>query len=264
MVRTLLERTREVNRIIQKSGGHPISFAEMAETLGRNMESNVYILGRKGKVLGYYFLENFYCPIMEGIVKQEAHYPDQYNDDLMRVNEALVNIDRGGSCVFDANKECLLKNKYTTVVPINGGGQRLGSLLLSKTGEFDSNDLILAELGATVIGLEILRARIEKVEETARQKAVVSVAFDTLSYSELEAVEHIFNELGGTNGLLVASKIADKVGITRSVIVNALRKLESAGVVEVRSLGMKGTYIRVLNDYLLDELERVQATHKRF
>ena len=263
-MKSLLERTREVNKIIQKAAGHPISFADVAETLGRNVNSNVYILGRKGKVLGYYFLENFYCPTMEEVVKQDAHYPDQYNDDLMRISETLVNIDRAGGCVFGAHKSCFLPDKYTTVVPINGGGQRLGTLLLSKTGEFDSDDLVLAELGATVIGMEILRARIEKVEDTARQKAVVNIAFDTLSYSELEAVEHIFNELGGTNGLLVASKIADKVGITRSVIVNALRKLESAGVVEVRSLGMKGTYIRVLNDYLIEELERIQATHKRY
>ncbi len=263
-MKSLLERTREVNKIIQKAAGHPISFADVAETLGRNVNSNVYILGRKGKVLGYYFLENFYCPTMEEVVKQDAHYPDQYNDDLMRISETLVNIDRAGGCVFGAHKSCFLPDKYTTVVPINGGGQRLGTLLLSKTGEFDNDDLVLAELGATVIGMEILRARIEKVEDTARQKAVVNIAFDTLSYSELEAVEHIFNELGGTNGLLVASKIADKVGITRSVIVNALRKLESAGVVEVRSLGMKGTYIRVLNDYLIEELERIQATHKRY
>ena len=54
---------------------------------------------------------------------------------------------------------------------------------------------------------------------------------------------HIFDELGGMEGILVASKIADKVGITRSVIVNALRKFESAGVIESRSSGMKGTYI---------------------
>jgi len=46
------------------------------------------------------------------------------------------------------------------------------------------------------------------------------------------------------------------VGITRSVIVSALRKFESAGVIESRSLGMKGTYIKVLNDYLFDELKR--------
>ena len=54
--------------------------------------------------------------------------------------------------------------------------------------------------------------------------------------------------MNGKEGLLVASKIADRVGITRSVIVNALRKLESAGVIESRSLGMKGTFIKVLND----------------
>jgi transcriptional pleiotropic repressor len=38
-----------------------------------------------------------------------------------------------------------------------------------------------------------------------------------------------------------------------------LRKFESAGVIESRSLGMKGTYIKVLNDNLLDELEKLKA-----
>ena len=57
----------------------------------------------------------------------------------------------------------------------------------------------------------------------------------------------------------MASKIADRVGITRSVIVNALRKLESAGVIESRSSGMKGTYIKVLIDVIFDELEELKA-----
>ncbi|MBJ3788582.1 GTP-sensing pleiotropic transcriptional regulator CodY, partial [Bacillus sp. OA1] len=46
---------------------------------------------------------------------------------------------------------------------------------------------------------------------------------------------------------------------TRSVIVNALRKLESAGVIESRSLGMKGTYIKVLNDKFLHELAKLKT-----
>ena len=262
-MKSLLEKTRDINQIIQKAAGHPISFVEMAETLCKNIESNVYIIGRRGKVLGYTFMDNFYCPTMEDIVKLDAHFPDSYNDELLNSMETRVNIDREGRCVFGVHSSCFLKDKYTTMIPIVGGGQRLGTLMLSKSGEYREEDLILAELGATVIGMEILRAKVEKVEETARLKAVVNIAFDTLSYSELEAVEHIFNELGGTNGLLVASKIADKVGITRSVIVNALRKLESAGVVEVRSLGMKGTYIRVLNEYLLEEMDRIQANHNR-
>lgn len=263
-MKTLLEKTRDINKIIQKAAGHPISFAEMAETLCKNINSNIYIVGRKGKVLGYAFMDNFYCPTMDDVVKLDAHFPDQYNDDLLRTTETAVNINRDGYCVFGIHNTCFLNNKYTTIVPISGGGQRLGTLMLSKSGEFSEDDLLLAEYGATVVGMEILRAKVEKVEEIARQKAVVSIAFDTLSYSELEAVEHIFNELGDSNGLLVASKIADKVGITRSVIVNALRKLESAGVVEVRSLGMKGTYIRILNDYLLEELDRIKANHQKF
>lgn len=47
-------------------------------------------------------------------------------------------------------------------------------------------------------------------------------------------------------------------GITRSVIVNALRKFESAGVIESRSSGMKGTYIKVLNEVIFDELEEIK------
>ena len=59
-------------------------------------------------------------------------------------------------------------------------------------------------------------------------------------------------------GILVASKIADRSGITRSVIVNALRKLESASVIETRSLGMKGTRIKILNPKLKTELEAIK------
>jgi len=144
-------------------------------------------------------------------------------------------------------------------VPINGSGQRLGTLILARYDkEFTEDDLVLVEYGATVVGIEILRAKSEEIEEESRKKAVVQMAIDTLSYSELEAIEHIFEELDGDEGLLVASKIADRVGITRSVIVNALRKFESAGVIESRSLGMKGTHIKILNDKLLDELKKLK------
>ncbi len=85
--------------------------------------------------------------------------------------------------------------------------------------------------------MEILREKHSEVEKEC--KAAITMAINSLSYSEKEAIEHIFEELGGTEGLLIASKVADRVGITRSVIVNALRKLESAGVIESRSLGMR-------------------------
>jgi transcriptional pleiotropic repressor len=69
-------------------------------------------------------------------------------------------------------------------------------------------------------------------------------------------MKKIFENLDGNEGFLVASKIADEAQITRSVIVNALRKLESAGVIQSRSLGMKGTYIKILNEQLKEEFVR--------
>ena len=105
--------------------------------------------------------------------------------------------------------------------------------------------------------MEMLRDRTEKIEQEARDKATVQIALATLSYSEAEAAVNILGELDGNEGLLVASKIADRVGITRSVIVNALRKFESAGVIESKSLGMKGTYIKIKNEYLMDEVKKL-------
>ena len=130
---------------------------------------------------------------------------------------------------------------------------RLGTLFVYRQEkQYDIDDIILCEYGTTVVGLEMMRSVNEENEEENRKKQIVKSAISTLSYSELDAIEHIFDELEGREGILVASKIADRVGITRSVIVNALRKFESAGVIESRSSGMKGTYIKVLNDAVFD------------
>jgi transcriptional pleiotropic repressor len=115
----------------------------------------------------------------------------------------------------------------------------------------------LSEYGTTVVGLEMMRSVNEENAEENRKVQIVRSAISTLSFSELEAITHIFEELEGTEGILVASKIADRVGITRSVIVNALRKFESAGVIESRSLGMKGTRIKIINSKFKEELAKM-------
>ena len=63
------------------------------------------------------------------------------------------------------------------------------------------------------------------------------------------------DRLKGVEGVLIASKIADESKITRSIIVNALHKLSSGGIIEARSSGMKGTYVKVINPYFFDILE---------
>lgn len=255
---TLLEKSRRINKLLQKTAGQHVDFKEVADVLKNVIHANTYIADRGGNILGYSLVDEFECELMVTEVLKDGNFPDHYNQQLLGVDETRVNLkQKCNDCVFLDETECLFTDKITTIVPIIGGGKRLGTLLLARFAEqFVPEDLILAEYGATVVGMEILRAKTEKIEEEARNKAVVQLAIGTLSYSEMEAVEHIFEELNGDEGLLVASKIADQLGITRSVIVNALRKFESAGVIESRSLGMKGTFIKVKNPYLLEQLDK--------
>ena len=140
--------------------------------------------------------------------------------------------------VQDAHDENT-KEKFHTFIPITSGGNRWGTMLLTRyEPAYTDEDVALAEIGATAVGLEIQRLKNIEAEEESRNEEVVKMAIRTLSYSENEAVQRIFEELDGEEGILVASKIADRSRITRSVIVNALRKLESAGVIESKSLGM--------------------------
>jgi len=254
----LLERTRKINKLLQYS--ETVEFGQISKLLSCVINANVYIVAKDGKILGYALTDDFECKIMRRRVLDEGVFPKSYVEWLQRVTETSPNLHlAGGRCSFEEGIDCLYADKFTTVVPIYGGGARIGTLIMARYSlEFNDEDLVLAENSATVVGMEILRSKSERIEEEARKKATVQVALGTLSYSELEAIVHILSELEGNEGLLVASKIADRVGITRSVIVNALRKFESAGVIESKSLGMKGTYIRVLNERLLDELERMK------
>ena len=57
-----------------------------------------------------------------------------------------------------------------------------------------------------------------KAETEARKKNVVQLALEVLSYSELEAVKYIFNEIDGSEGFLVASKLAEDYLLILSTI----------------------------------------------
>lgn len=259
----LLKKARNINRLMQ-SGQGEIDYKLMAQILSENIGANTYLVGRRGKILGYHFVDGFNCPIISEILLHSERFPESYNQQLLIVTQTEENIKQDiAFCIFNSNEKCKLGDRRETIIPIYGGGERLGSMILTKAGtDLSVEDLVLAEHGALVVGIEIMRIKNERVESDTKKKAAVQIALGTLSFSEMEAAGHIFSELDGSEGLLVASRIADRLGITRSVIVNALRKLESAGVIEAKSLGMKGTYIRILNDSLLDELRKMRWNQK--
>ena len=252
----LLDKTRKINKLLHNNNSSKVIFNDICEVLTEILDSNILVISKKGKTLGIGRSRQTE-EISELIANEVGGFIDPLlNERLLGIlsTKENVNLETLGFNVGEANR-------YQAIItPIDIAGERLGTLFVYRLEKpYDIDDIILSEYGTTVVGLEMMRSVNEENAEETRKIQIVKSAISTLSFSELEAITHIFEELDGNEGILVASKIADRVGITRSVIVNALRKFESAGVIESRSSGMKGTYIKVLNDVVFEELKNNKA-----
>lgn len=254
----LLDKTRKINKLLHNNNSYKVVFNDICEVLSEILKSNTLVISKKGKVLGVGLCSGV-DEVMELIVDEVGSYVDEMlNERLLNVlsTKENVNLETLG---FEAAN---IRRYQAIISPIDIAGERLGTLFIYRCDDqYGIDDIILSEYGTTVVGLEMMRSVNEENAEEGRKVHIVKSAISTLSFSELEAIQHIFAELNGNEGILVASKIADRVGITRSVIVNALRKFESAGVIESRSSGMKGTYIKVLNDVIFDELKKIKMNN---
>ena len=251
----LLDKTRKIGKLLHNNNSSKVVFNDICYVMKGILESNVLVISKKGKVLGIGELPEI-APLQVLLTERVGTFVDSMlNERFLGVLSTKENVNLQTLGFEDE----VAKQYQALISPIEIAGERLGTLFIYKQNKgFDIDDIILCEYGSTVVGLEMLRAVNEENAEEERKIAVVKSAISTLSYSEMEAITYIFDELGGTEGILVASKIADRVGITRSVIVNALRKFESAGVIESRSSGMKGTSIKIINDAVYDEIEKLK------
>ena len=143
---SLLEKTRKLNKILQKSGTEPVVFDEICNLLGNVLTCNIYIVSRKGKILGYNFAAGYECEEVKNEIITNMRFPESYNSKLLSIDETRANIDGKEFCILEDGKECEVDNKVTTIVPINGNRERLGTLMFAKFGEeFTEEDLVLAE-----------------------------------------------------------------------------------------------------------------------
>ena len=251
----LLDKTRKINKLLHNNNTQKVVFNDICSVLSDILESNILVISKKGKILGVGKRPE--VEELRELIRGDmgVMVDEMLNERLLSVLSTKENVNLATLGFGDDN----IKKFQAIIAPIDIAGERLGTLFIYKCDkQYEIDDIILSEYGTTVVGLEMMRSVNEENAEEERRIQIVKSAIGTLSFSELEAIVHIFEELGGSEGLLVASKIADRVGITRSVIVNALRKFESAGIIEARSSGMKGTYIKVLNDVVYEEIKKIQ------
>lgn len=240
----LLDKTRKINRLLNEKEGDVVDFREFCQILSGTLAANVVLISSKGKVLGV--RERKEIPVISSL--KDISY-GTYID--MKIQNRLMDILSTNEHVNLSIIGAAIKEMYHMMVtPVSMGGKRLGSLLSYRVEEeFSIDDVILNEYAATVIGLAMQRSVSEELTEESRKEHEVNSAYHTLSKSERRAVLSVLEEMGDKKeAMLVTSKLSERVGITRSVLINALKKCAGAGVLETKSAGKNGTYVKIKNE----------------
>ena len=197
----LLDKTRKINRLLHNNNSSKVVFNDICDVLTGILASNVLVVSKKGKVLGVGQCEG--VELIRELIENKVgtHVDEMLNERLLNILSTKENVNLQ-TLGFSTE---IAKGYQAIVTPIDIAGERLGTLFIyKKDAMYEIDDIILSEYGTTVVGLEMLRSVNEESAEEIRKGQIVQSAISTLSFSELEAIVHIFDELEGKEGILVA------------------------------------------------------------
>ena len=143
----LLSKSRKINALLQQSAGKSVNFKEMAETLSEIIGATIYINNLNGELTGYAVNQKIENERLQQYL-EDRQFPDEYTNHLSNIRETLLNLDVNNELTaFPVENKDLFENGLTTIVPINGGGERLGTLILARVDQpFGNDDLILGRI----------------------------------------------------------------------------------------------------------------------
>ena len=173
----LLDKTRKINKLLHNNNTSKVVFNDICEVLSEILESNILVLSKKGKVLGFSVWKDVDVinELMENNIGSFADH--MLNERLLSVLSTKENVNLATLGFSQENGD-----KYQAIVtPIEIAGERLGTLFIYRehTG-YGIDDIILSEYGTTVVGLEMLRSVNEESAEENRKKQIVKSAISTL------------------------------------------------------------------------------------
>lgn len=249
----LLDKTRKIGGLVRNSRVPKLAFNDICKILSELLSSNVYVISSSGKILGLFLFdeENLLSGIPAAKSKRIDSKIAERMGNVLSTKEN-VNLELFGM----SNDE--VDGTQAMIAPVYVSGNHLGALLVyRKDKQFGIDDIILCEYSTTVIGLEMQRSVLEEKSYENRQKQDVDSAIGILSPLERRAIGYVLNEVELGESSIIVSRLSKSSGITRTVIINALKKMESAGLLETKSLGVKGTNIKVLNNVIYGEFDNL-------
>ena len=190
---------------------------------------------------------------------------------LNQQKELLAHTELGEETAADMEDELsielgLLANSdddYSRTISLPMSGHGHGTLWIAKPRPFDPDDEFALGAGCCLLSM-LLEQRLQReFQQNRQQRSRAEAAMASLTHTELtmahQVVKYLREQCGPyptlPEGMVIASHLADSVGTARSVVVNALSKMQSAEVIEARSLGMKGTWVKVVNAEFLRSMQ---------
>jgi transcriptional pleiotropic repressor len=241
----LTEQIRQLNSALYSSEGQPPDLQRTINAIAESTGSVAYLISKAGAILAGYSGAVKINNKLKKLVEDQSFTADAEYMKLLKISEPVYN-----EKISDGKSKT---GPVYVLIPVIAGDKSSALLMLCRPeADYSAEETVLAEIGALLLGIIYNHQESEKEEAESRDRKLAEGAFESLSYSEVEAIQEILKNITNNESVVIASKIADSLGITRSVIVNALRKFESAGIIESRSLGMKGTFIRIKNKHALD------------
>lgn len=247
----LLDRINRVNRFLRNGTGFSIDTDELCNMFGKLIKSDVIVTDDKGVILGIYDNPDITPIDYLDVTVIGDTLDEDINERLMSVLSTRENVH---SSMLGIESEEYEQYEFL-VIPIDISGERLGTILTYRiNNQYEIDDIILGEYVTTIVSLELLHGMHDDEEDVAQKRKQVGLAIHSLSYSEIYAAYCALSALKKTKGILIVSRVAGEYGITRSAIVNSIKKLNSAGVIKSKSMGVKGTAINIQNEYIMEAL----------
>jgi len=102
----LLEKTRRINKILQKTAGQRVDFTEVSEVLKNVIHANVYIADRgRARFWDMLWLMSLNVILWLARCSKNLKFPERYNDFLLRDDETRVNLKTKKKCLLLSSRK---------------------------------------------------------------------------------------------------------------------------------------------------------------
>lgn len=166
-----------------------------------------------------------------------------------RVKTLLEAVESSSSAKLFSIIESELNTRITVVIAnkkVYGNEYYISRIKIDGVVLCSEYNVLRANYNYLVFAVKIIKEKIKLEKMTYLYKNVVNAAVSGLTLKELQGVDAVISSIEGSGKRVIISDIAKKCGITRSIIINGLRKLECAGLIEMHSSGAQGTNIMLL------------------